>query len=81
MSHEEFIDEVATGATVNPEVDSIWLTQPSIKPIVLAVSFAITLIGLFAFRPLMIIGLVAVIAVSIAWVGDSRAESDELPLG
>lgn len=80
MSHEEFIDEAATGATTSPEVDSIWLTRPSIKPIVLAVSFLITLIGLFAFRPLMFIGLVAVIAVSIAWIGDSREESDELPL-
>jgi hypothetical protein len=81
MSHEEFIDEVATGATTTPEVDSIWLTTPSVKPIVLAVSFLLTLIGLFAFRPLMFIGLVAVIWVSIAWIGDSRTESDELPLG
>lgn len=80
MSHEEFIDEVATGAATTAEVDSIWLTRPSVKPIVLAVSFLITLIGLFAFRPLMFIGLVAVIAVSIAWIGDSREESDELPL-
>ena len=81
MSHEEFIDEAATGAAVTPEVDSIWLTRPSIKPIVLAVSFLVTLIGLFAFRPVMFIGLVAVIAVTIAWIGDSRDESDELPLG
>jgi hypothetical protein len=80
MSHEEFIDEVATGATATPEVDSIWLTRPSVKPIVLAVSILISLIGLFAFRPAMFIGLIAVIAVTLAWIGDSRAESDELPL-
>jgi hypothetical protein len=80
MSHEEFIDEVSTGATAQPEVDSIWLTRPSVKPIVLAVAFLITLIGLFAFRPVMFIGLVAVVWVSIAWIADSRTESDELPL-
>jgi hypothetical protein len=81
MSHEELIDEVTTGATAQPEVDSIWLTTPSIKPIVLAVAFLVTLIGLFAFRPAMYIGLVAVVWVSIAWIADSRTESDELPLG
>lgn len=81
MSHEEFIDESTIGATAKPEVDSIWLTRPSVKPIVLAVAFLLTLIGLFAFRPLMFAGLVTIAWVSIAWIGDSRVESDELPLG
>lgn len=81
MSHEEFIDEVKTGAVNNPEVDSIWLTRPSVKPIVLAVAFMLTLIGLFGFRPLMIVGIVLVVATTIAWITDSRDESDELPLG
>jgi hypothetical protein len=80
MSHEEFIDESTVGVTAKPEVDSIWLTRPSIKPIVLAVAFLLTLIGLFAFRPLMFAGLVTIAWVSIAWIGDSRVESDELPL-
>jgi hypothetical protein len=80
MSHEEFIDESTIGATQTPEVDSIWLTRPSVKPIVLAVSLMITLIGLFAFRPVMWIGLVAVVITTVAWIGDSREESDELPL-
>lgn len=80
MSHEELIDESTIGATTQPEVDSIWLTRPSVKPIVLAVAFLLTLIGLFAFRPLMFAGLIAIAWVSIAWIGDSRVESDELPL-
>ncbi|MBJ7459164.1 MAG: hypothetical protein JHD02_08255 [Thermoleophilaceae bacterium] len=80
MSHEELIDEVTTGTSAATEVESIWLTTPSIKPIVLAVSILISIIGLFAFRPLMFIGLVAVIAVTLAWIGDSREQSDELPL-
>jgi hypothetical protein len=80
MSHEEFIDESSTGSVTGPEVDSIWLTRPSVKPAILAVAFLVTLIGLFAFRPVMYIGLVVVVIVSIAWIGDSREESDELPL-
>lgn len=80
MSHEEFIDESTIGASKSAEVDSIWLTRPSVKPVVLAVAFLLTLIGLFAFRPLMFAGLVTIAWVSIAWIGDSRVESDELPL-
>ncbi|MGK2877271.1 MAG: hypothetical protein ACSLFF_01635 [Solirubrobacterales bacterium] len=80
MSHEELIDEGRTGAPASTAVDSIWLTTPSVKPIVLAVSILISIIGLFAFRPLMFIGLVAVIAVTLAWIADSREESDDLPL-
>lgn len=81
MSPEEFIDEVTTGAASNPEVDSIWLTRPSVKPLVLAVAFTLTLIGLFGWRPLMIFGIVLALGVTIAWITDSRDESDELPLG
>lgn len=79
--HAELIDEVKTGAVNNPEVDSIWLTRPSVKPIVLAVAFMLTLIGLFGWRPLMIFGIVLAVATTIAWISDSREESDELPLG
>lgn len=77
---EEFIDETTSGLSEVTEVESIWLTRPSIKPIVMAVAIFISLIGLFAFRPLMIIGLVVVAITLLAWIGDARAESDELPL-
>lgn len=80
MSHEELIDQTQTGATANPEIDSIWLTRTSIKPIVLAVAFTLTLIGLFAFRPLMDLGIIVAVITTIAWIADSRDESDELPL-
>ena len=33
---EEFIDETRTGVTESPEVDSIWLTNPSVKPVIIA---------------------------------------------
>jgi hypothetical protein len=80
MSGEEFIDEVETGATPSPEVDSIWLTTPSIKPMLLAVSILVTLIGLFALRFVMFIGIIAIVAITISWISDSREQSDELPL-
>lgn len=80
MSHEELIDQPQTGAG-NPEVvESIWLTRPSIKPLVLAVAFTLTLIGLFAFRPLMDLGIIVAVITTIAWIADGRNESDELPL-
>ncbi len=74
----EFIDETSTAN--KPEVDSIWLTPGSVKPIFLAVSILLALVGLFAFRPLMIAALVAAAWISIAWISESREESDELPL-
>jgi hypothetical protein len=77
---EEFIDEPRTGATKNPEIDSIWLTRSSVKPAILAVASMCTLIGLWAWRPLMFAGLVVVLVVTLAWVGESRSDSDELPL-
>jgi hypothetical protein len=80
MSHEEFIDETKIGAAETTEVDSIWLTTPSIKPLLLAVAILVTLIGLFALRFVMIIGIIAIVWISLAWIFDSREESDELPL-
>lgn len=80
MSHEELLENVQTGAPEAIEVDSIWLTKPSIKPIILAASFMLMLIGLYGFRPLMYIAIVVALITVIAWIGDSRSESDELPL-
>jgi hypothetical protein len=77
---EELVD-ITTEAPANPEIDSIWLTKPSIKPIVLAVSFLLALIGLYAFRPLMYVAILVALIVTIAWAFDNRDESDELPLG
>lgn len=78
---DEYIDETTGGRAATTEVDSIWLTKPSIKPVVLAAAIMLALIGLFAFRPLMYVALATVVIVSIAWIGESRDESDELPLG
>lgn len=77
---DEFIDEQRTGATPNPEIDSIWLTKPSIKPVIIAAATMFALLGLFAFRPLMYVALLTILLVSISWIGESREESDELPL-
>jgi hypothetical protein len=74
----EFIDEV--GAANSPEIESIWLTRTSIKPLWLAISIGVAFIGLFSFWPLMVAGAVSVVLITISWIGDSRTESDELPL-
>jgi hypothetical protein len=80
---DEFIDTVPTnsgGTPAAPEIDSIWLTKTSVKPIWLAGFIGLALIGLFAFWPLLIIATVVVIGISLAWLSESREESDELPL-
>lgn len=63
-----------------PEIESIWLTTPSIKPLLLAIAVLLVLVGLFAFRPLMYAALLAVAWLKISWLNDARRESDELPL-
>ena len=76
---EEFIDE--TGAADDkPEIESIWLTVTSVKPLWLAVSIGLVFIGLFSFRPLMYAAIIAVVAITISWISESRDESDQLPL-
>ena len=80
MMSNETIDETRSGATANPEVDSIWLTRPSVKPPLLAASILCALIGLFAYRPLMYAALAAILWISLAWIFENRDESDELPL-
>jgi hypothetical protein len=77
---EELIDESRVADAGAPEVETIWLTRPSVKPFVLAAALMLTLIGLFAFRPLMIVAIVVALVTALKWIGDSRAESDELPL-
>ena len=74
----EFIDEA--GDAVKPEIESIWLTRTSVKPIWLAFTLGLFFIGLFGFWPLMVGAGIAAIAITIAWIGDSREDSDELPL-
>lgn len=64
-----------------PQVESIWLTRTSVKPIWLAFTILLTFGGLFAFIPLMIVGGVASVIIALAWATEARAESDELPRG
>lgn len=75
----EFVDE--TGPAVDqPEIESIWLTVTSVKPLWLAISIGLALIGLFSFWPLMVGAAIAVVWITISWITESREESDELPL-
>lgn len=74
----ETIDTTA-GAT-QTQVESIWLTRGSTKPVWLAVALLCTLIGLFAFWPLLIAAGVAFVCIALSWVAEARHEADELPL-
>lgn len=66
--------------TTQPQVDSIWLTRTSTKPIWLAFFILCTFGGLFSFRPLMVVGAVISLGIAVAWALEARAESEELPL-
>lgn len=81
---DEFIDTVAgeqkDNAASKPEIESIWLTVTSVKPLWLAVSIGLMFVGMFSFTPLMIAAAVAVVAITISWISESREQSDELPL-
>jgi hypothetical protein len=72
--------EVGTGGGDAPEIETIWLTKPSIKPIVLAASLMLAMVGLFGFRPLMFAAILVAVITMISWITESRHESDELPL-
>lgn len=69
-----------TGQTTTTQVESIWLTRGSNKPIWLAVTLLCALIGLFAFWPLLVASVVAIALIAGSWVSEARGESDELPL-
>jgi hypothetical protein len=69
-----------TNGPAATEIESVWLTRGSVKPIWLAVSLLATLIGLFAFLPLLVAGAVVSLLIAGRWVSEARAESGELPL-
>lgn len=74
----ELIDETTRPAPA--EIESIHLTPGSVKPAWLAATILATLAGLFAFRPLLIVGVIACALIAWSWISEARAESDELPL-
>ena len=74
-------DSIDTAGAPATQVESIWLTRGSNKPIWLAVALLCTLIGLFAFEPLLIAAGAAFLMIAFSWISEARHESDELPLG
>lgn len=61
------------------EIDSVWLTRGSVKPIWLAGALLATLAGLFSFWPLLVAGAVASVLIAWSWAAEARAESGDLP--
>lgn len=62
------------------EIESVWLTRGSVKPVWLAGALLATLAGLFAFWPLLVVGAVVSVLIAWSWTSEARAGSGELPL-
>jgi hypothetical protein len=58
----------------------IHMPEPSYMPFALAIFATVTLVGVITSLPVMIIGLVGVVAVLTRWIRTTRAEMSELPL-
>lgn len=74
----ETIDNTAGAAET--QVESIWLTRGSNKPVWLAFTLLLVLIGLFAFWPLLVAAGATFVIIALSWISEARHESDELPL-
>ncbi|MFY9487868.1 MAG: hypothetical protein WAP35_04110 [Solirubrobacterales bacterium] len=70
-----------SGESAPAQADSIWLTRTSVKPFWLALSLMLTLVGLFAFWPLMVAAGVTSLLIAWSWLNESRADSEDLPRG
>jgi hypothetical protein len=63
-----------------PPVEAIHMPDPSYKPAALALSIAVTLLGILTWWPIIVIGAVVTIVLIARWVSEARAEMNELPL-
>ena len=60
--------------------EAIHMPEPSYLPAALALSIAITLVGILTWLPVLIIGLIAVVVILFRWIREARAEMADLPL-
>ena len=60
--------------------ETIHLPDPSYVPAALALSIAVTLVGILTWWPVIVIGAVCTIVLISRWIRHARAEMNELPL-
>jgi hypothetical protein len=72
-------EEVQTEAP--PVGEEIHLPGPTILPLLTAAGIAVALVGVTTFWPLTVFGAVVVLVCVVRWIGDTRRDIGELPLG
>ena len=72
--------EIEHDPALAPPVEVIHMPEPSYMPATLALGITITLVGVITWLPIVIIGLIIVIAVLVRWIRSARDEMAELPL-
>jgi hypothetical protein len=65
---------------VPPVGEEIHLPTPTILPVLTAVGITLALIGVTTFIELTVAGGLLTLGSVIAWIKDTRQETDELPL-
>jgi Flp pilus assembly protein TadB len=72
--------EIEHDPDVTPAGEAIHMPEPSYLPAALAVSIAVTLVGILTWLPVLIIGAIVTIVLIVRWIREARAEMNELPL-
>jgi hypothetical protein len=72
--------EIEHDPTLAPPAEAIHLPEPSYMPATLALGITIALVGILTWLPVIIIGLIIVVAVLVRWIRSARAEMADLPL-
>jgi hypothetical protein len=65
---------------VPPPGEEIHLPGGSIQPVLLTLGITVALVGVTTNVFLVIAGAILAVAVTIAWIRDTRRDIDELPL-
>jgi hypothetical protein len=65
---------------VPPVGEEIHLPAPSILPVLTGVGITLALIGVTTFIELTVAGALLTLGCVVAWIKDTRRETDELPL-
>jgi Cytochrome c oxidase subunit IV len=60
--------------------EAIHLPGPSYLPVVVAFGVTLAVVGVVIFPVMSVIGLVITVVAIVRWIGETRAETSELPL-
>jgi hypothetical protein len=65
---------------VAPVGEEIHLPGPSMLPVLTALGITLTLVGVTTFIEFTVIGALLTIVCVVRWIGETRRETDALPL-